>query len=209
MATALLEGIILGITLAFLIGPGFIALVNTSLQRGFISGVQFAAGIAFSDVVLIALSYLGALQFLSGSDHQVSIGIIGGMVLIGFGMYTFFQKFTMQKPVKIEIKLQTERFFRFFFKGFFLNLLNPFLLIFWIGIMSLVSAKYGIPSREINLFFAGTIGAVFVTDALKSFVAHRIKRLLNMKVLTIINRIVGLLLMAFGVLLIFRVAFLL
>ncbi len=206
MAIALLEGIILGITLAFLIGPGFIALVHTSLQRGFTSGVQFALGIAMSDVILIALSYLGALQFLSRAQNQLTIGIIGGLVLIGFGIYTFMQKYTIQKPVKIKVKLQTERFFKYFFKGFFLNLFNPFLLVFWIGVMSLVSAKYGIPSREINLFFAGTIGAVFLTDSIKSFVAHRIKRYLNMKVLTIINRIVGLLLVAFGVVLIIRVA---
>ena len=157
MLTALIEGIILGITLAFLIGPSFIALIQTSIHRGLYSGLQFSAGVALSDLTLIALSYFGALHFLSADQNQFRIGLIGGLIVIGFGVVTFTRKHTIATPVNHEIKRKTEnfftgRFFKYVSKGYFMNIFNPFLLIFWIGVMSLVSSKYEIPSKEIIVF---------------------------------------------------------
>jgi threonine/homoserine/homoserine lactone efflux protein len=205
MTSALIEGIILGVTLAFLIGPSFISLVQTSIHRGFPSGVQFAFGIVLSDLTLIALSYLGALQILQNQRNEVAVGVIGGLLLMGFGAVTFTRKYVMPAPVSIEVRVSGRGVLKYIMKGFFLNIFNPFLLIFWIGVMGVVTSKYGIPSKEILIFFAGTIGAVFLTDLVKVGIAHRIKRYLNARVLTIINRIVGVFLVLFGIALIIRV----
>lgn len=205
MTSALIEGIILGVTLAFLIGPSFISLVQTSIHRGFPSGVQFAIGIVLSDLTLIALSYLGALQILQNQRNEVAVGVIGGLLLMGFGAVTFTRKYVMPAPVSIEVRVSGRGVLKYIMKGFFLNIFNPFLLIFWIGVMGVVTSKYGIPSKEILIFFAGTIGAVFLTDLVKVGIAHRIKRYLNARVLTIINRIVGVFLVLFGIALIIRV----
>lgn len=205
MTSALIEGIFLGITLAFLIGPSFIALVQTSISNGFLAGAQFSLGIALSDLALISLSYLGALQLITSTEHQVVVGIIGGFILIGFGIYTFTRKQKIMPAMAINFKLESGKFFRYLFKGFFLNIFNPFLLVFWIGIVGLTSSRYGIHSREMMIFFTGAIAAVFTTDLFKCFIAHRIKRYLNLRTLTLINRIVGISLMAFGIGLIVRV----
>lgn len=205
MTTALFEGIFLGITLAFLIGPSFIALVQTSISKGFLAGAQFALGIALSDAVLISLSYLGALQLITSTEHQVAVGIIGGFILIGFGIYTFTRKQKIMPSMTINLKLESGKFFKYLSKGFFLNIFNPFLLVFWIGTVGLTSSKYGIHSREMLTFFAGAIAAVFITDLVKCFVAHRIKRYLNLRTLSLLNRMVGIALVAFGIGLIIRV----
>ncbi len=210
MISALIEGIAIGVTLAFLIGPSFVSLLQTSIHRGFYAGVQFSVGIVLSDITLIALSYFGALQFLGADQNQLRMGIIGGLIVIGFGVVTFTRKHRIASPVKLEISKKTEGFFnsrllKYVSKGYFMNIFNPFLLIFWLGVMSLVSSRYGIPSKEILIFFAGTISAVFVTDLLKCVAANRIKRYLNIKVLTLINRIVGMIMIAFGLVLIVRV----
>ncbi len=205
MTSALIEGIFLGITLAFLIGPSFIALVQTSISKGFLAGAQFSLGIALSDMALISLSYLGALQLITSTEHQVVVGFIGGFILIGVGIYTFSRKQKIMPAMAINFKLESGKFFRYLFKGFFLNIFNPFLLVFWIGIVGLTSSRYGIHSREMMIFFTGAIAAVFTTDLFKCFIAHRIKRYLNLRTLTLINRIVGISLMAFGIGLIIRV----
>jgi threonine/homoserine/homoserine lactone efflux protein len=205
MTSALIEGIILGVTLAFLIGPSFISLVQTSIHRGFPSGIQFAIGIVLSDLTLIALSYLGALQILQNQRNEVAVGVIGGLLLMGFGAVTFTRKYVIPAPVSIEVRVSGRGVLKYIMKGFFLNIFNPFLLIFWIGVMGVVTSKYGIPSKEILIFFAGTIGAVFLTDLFKVGIAHRIKRYLNARVLTIMNRIVGVFLVLFGIALIIRV----
>lgn len=204
MPSALIEGLILGVTLAFLIGPAFISLVQTSIHRGFSAGVQFSIGIALSDLTLIALGYLGALQIFYSERNQAVVGIAGGVLLMGFGIVTFSRKYVLPAPVSIEVRISGRGILKYIFKGFFMNIFNPFLLIFWIGVMGVVSANYGIPSKEIQVFFAGTIGAVFITDLIKVIIAHRIKRYLNARVLTMINRIVGIGLTLFGLALIVR-----
>jgi threonine/homoserine/homoserine lactone efflux protein len=214
MVTALIEGLVMGVTLAFLIGPSFISMIQTSIHRGFYAGIQFAIGVVLSDITLIVLSYFGALQFLGAEQNQLRFGIVGGLIVVGFGVVTFTRRHKISSSPHMAVNMQRKtdrlfsgRFFRYMSKGYFMNIFNPFLLIFWLGVMSLVSAKYGIPSKEILVFFAGTVSAVFVTDILKCFLANRIKQRLNIKVLTWVNRIVGLLMVAFGLALIARVAF--
>lgn len=205
MIRALIEGVILGITLAFLVGPAFISLIQTSIYRGFVSGMQFAFGIILSDFVLIALIYLGALKVLSNFKHQILVGIIGGFILILFGIYTYRRKAKISKSSTINLPLRPANIFKYVFKGFFINILNPFLIIFWLSVVSLVSAKYGVRSPELSIFFAGTLGGVFLTDTVKCLIANRIRDFLNFKVLTWMNRVVGFMLVTFGVVLIVRV----
>ena len=207
MFSVLIQGVILGFTMAFLIGPTFISLVQTSIHRGFPSGVQFAMGVVLSDLVFIALSYLGALQIFQNESNQVTMGFIGGLILMGFGAVTFTRKYVMPAPVSIEVRVSGRGILKYVMKGFFMNIFNPFLLVFWIGVMGIASSKYSIPSREILVFFVGVIGTVFLTDIFKSFIAHRIKRYINARVLTIMNRVVGVCLVLFGIGLIIRVCY--
>jgi threonine/homoserine/homoserine lactone efflux protein len=207
MTVALIEGMILGLTMSLLIGPGFITIVQTSIHRGLHSGFQVAFGISLSDITLITLSYLGAMKFLSIGSNQIAFGIIGGTVLMGFGLWTYRRRHTPYPPAGMQLKLSTGRFFKYFSKGFLLNIFNPFIFIFWFGVVSLMGAKFGIPSKEILIFFAGTISVIFTMDIIKCFVAQKIRRRLNMKILNLLNRFVGILLFIFGIALITRVIF--
>lgn len=53
--TPFLEGIILGITLAVLLGPALFALVQTSIHRGFRAGMRLAFGIFLAILPLCSL----------------------------------------------------------------------------------------------------------------------------------------------------------
>ncbi len=205
MTRVIAEGVVLGITLAFLVGPAFVSLIQTSVHRGFYAGVQFAAGISLSDITLIALSYVGLLQIYHSNQQYLAIGIIGGGIMISFGIITFNRKYSIPSNIHINLKVKTGRFFKYFFKGYLLNIFNPFLLIFWVGVMGLVTTKYSIPSQEVNLFFTACVMAVFGTDLTKVLIARKIRAYLNIKVLTLLNRIVGGMLVLFGIVLILRV----
>jgi threonine/homoserine/homoserine lactone efflux protein len=207
MIASLFEGIILGVTLAFLIGPGFIALVQTSIHNGLKSGLLFAFGIALSDLTLISLSYMGAIQFLTNESNQFYVGVIGGIILIGFGVMTFFKRYKVNTKRGIEVRVSVVGGgrIRYILKGFFMNILNPFLLIFWLGVMSFVSAKYGVATKEVVTFFTSAIVTVFLTDSVKCLIANQIRRYLNISFLTWVNRAVGLSLIIFGVVMFIRV----
>ena len=205
MIRVLLQGILLGLTLALLVGPSFFALIQTSIKNGFKSGVALAVGILWSDILCIFLAYLGASQFFSSKEHKLIMGICGGIILIVFGAVNIFQK---HPPVQHKnLIIQTINIPLTITKGFFLNILNPFVLIFWVGAVSLVSSKYEFSLFYTIVFFIGTLFVVFSTDIFKSYLALKIREILKPQLLVLLHRLAGIILIAFGLSLIYRVFF--
>ena len=198
-----LEGAVLGMTLAVLFGPALFALVQTSIYRGFRSGFLLAVGVFFSDLALVFLCLVGALQILSNDYNRLIFGIISGFILIGYGVFTFSRQvrvsengngFTEKKP----------GWLTFLLKGFFLNIANPFVWFWWISVTVGVTSNYGDDARSAVFFFTGALSMVFATDLLKVYIAKKLKGFLNEKNIRRVNRIVGILLMAFGLILMGR-----
>ena len=201
------EGVILGFTLAMLLGPALFALLQTSIHRGLKSGFFLASGIFMSDITVVIFTYLGAVQLLSNQRNYIMAGISGGIILILFGVYTFVRKVHIDENNNlIEVK-KIPGILTYMLKGFFLNIMNPFVWFFWISVMVGIGSNYGADKPAVAYFFLGTLFTIFGTDVLKVVIANKIKRYLNPKVLILINRIVGILLALFGVFLMLRVIF--
>lgn len=207
MIEAFLSGILLGLTMAIMLGPALFSLLQTSIHRGFRSGLYMAVGIFISDFLLVALSYLGVSAILTKGENTMYIGLIGGIVMILFGIFTFRKK----NPVKTEMESDTPlpvdsvRPLKYMAKGFALNILNPFLLIFWIGWMTYVSNTFD--TYETVVFFSGCLITVFSTDVLKCFIAGKIKQYLKPRIITILNWILGAVLILLGIYMILRVTY--
>jgi len=201
-----IQGIILGLTLSALLGPALFTLLQTSIHRGMKSGIFLAFGIFLSDVSVVYLAYLGALQLINQKNNYMIAGIIGGLILIGFGIYTFLHKIHIDGNNKaIEVRVPGP--FTYVLKGYFLNIMNPFVWFFWISAMVGVSSTYEDDKHGIVIFFLGTLVTVLGSDILKVFIANKIKDRLNTAILMKVNHLVGLLLIAFGLFLIIRVIF--
>lgn len=204
IAHALLAGISAGFALAFLIGPAFFALLQTSLKNGFSSGVLMAVGIFLSDLICVALAYLGASQFFSNPGNKILIGVLGGIILIIFGTYTASQK-QLHTSSEKEIDKKTHHTHYALLKGFVLNLLNPFVFIYWIGLVGLVGSSFELNEMLTLIFFSGTLLTVLATDILKCFLSHKISRLLKPDMLLWVNRGAGVILIVSGIVMIIRV----
>lgn len=202
----LLEGVLLGLTLAIMLGPAFFTLLQTAIHRGFQSGAILSAGIFLSDVTLVLLAHYGASKIIGDESNYLYFGFIGGIVLIAFGIYTFTRKVL---PAEEEKALDIARPspLTYLFKGYVLNITNPFLWLFWLSVVVSVSSNYGVNNTQVWVFFSGLLGTVLLTDLLKSFAAGLIKGFLTPRVLTIINRVVGVFLVLFGLLLMIRVGY--
>ncbi|HPT14207.1 MAG TPA: LysE family transporter [Bacteroidales bacterium] len=199
----LLQGMILGFTLAALLGPALFTLLQTSIHSGWRSGIFLATGIIISDFSVLMLAYLGALQIINKKDNYLIAGIIGGIILILFGIYTFNRKVHFDEnnnPVEIKVAGPLT----YILKGYFLNIMNPFVWFFWISAMVGVSSNFGDDKHGILIFFSGTLLVVFATDILKVLVASKLKRYLNGRILLLINHAVGILLVGFGIFLMIR-----
>lgn len=211
MLAAIYEGLLLGLFLAFSIGPAFFALINTGISYGFRSGAALAFGIFFSDLffvgVTVSLIHYGMSDLITSPKNQAFMGVIGGIVLIVYGVFHFINKAATENAEN-PIQIQSPRAYVLLIKGFFLNMFNPFVWIFWIATSTAVSSKYESNIYRVTIFFSCALAMVICTDLLKTFVAHKIKQVLNAKMLLRVRQVSGGLLIIFGVYLIYKVFFL-
>jgi threonine/homoserine/homoserine lactone efflux protein len=199
-----IEGILLGLTLAVLFGPALFTLLQTSIHRGFRAGMLIATGIILSDLAIVMLCYFGVTQLLMNQRNYLVLGLLSGLILIGFGLVTFNRKASgLNNNNGANEKMPGAT--TFILKGFLLNFANPFIWIFWISLMVGISANYDQNKTAILVFFAGALITIFGTDIAKVIIANRIKQFLTITFMTWVNRLVGVILCSFGIVLIVRV----
>jgi len=202
-----LQGVLVGLTFAVLLGPAFFSLIQTSIQRGFRSGFFLALGIFISDFSALLLAYFGATQFLGNDPRENFLfSIIGGIILIIFGTFTFIRKVSTQRQISGDSeKNGVSKPYVYIIKGFLLNSANPGMWFIWVTVVVSISANFGVNNRAIYIFLAGALGTIFATDIFKCYISHQIKHLINDNVLTWMNRLVGVVLIGFGTYLIINV----
>ncbi len=187
-----------GIVLAFLIGPVFFTLLQTSIERGFSSGFFVAIGISLSDVVYILVSYLGLIQFLQADRFRIYLAYGGAIILLAFGLYYLFiksRKLTNFNPQQVE----TRNRFKLIAKGFIINGLSPMVLFFWIATVGVATTQLGYETnKEAFIFFASIVGTVFCTDLLKAKLADKLRLLMTPTVIKVMNIILGIVLIVFA-----------
>lgn len=204
MIHPLFEGILIGLTMAVMLGPALFALLQTSIHRGTKAGVILAFGIFLSDFFIVVMSYLGAAQLLNEGKNNLVVGLIGGTILIIYGIVTCTKKVHINDSNNLLEQRRIPGPLTFLFKGFFLNFANPFVWFFWFTIMMGISGTYGSERSSVSALFGGVLFTIFSTDVLKVFIASSIKRYLTPKTLNLVNYVVGILLVVFGIILIIR-----
>jgi threonine/homoserine/homoserine lactone efflux protein len=202
--SAYFQGLLVGLTFAVLLGPGFFAMVQTCILRGFIAGVCLSIGVVLSDIFVLALCFFGITQIL-GVDprNNMWFQIIGGMVLTILGVYTFNKQAVQAYPYQNgEFIGIGNRNHLYVIKGFFLNIFNPGIWFIWITVIVSISARYGANNSSTGIFLTGILSTTLTADLLKCFVSHHISRFCGIKTMAWINHGIGIILVVFGVVLI-------
>jgi threonine/homoserine/homoserine lactone efflux protein len=200
----ILNGIELGIVLTFLVGPVFFTIIQTSIERGFGRGVLVAIGVSLSDILYVAICYLGFAQVLASTSMKVYMAYAGGAILIGFGIYHLLFK-SRATQSGLTTSVTEKRFYRYVIKGFLINGMTPMVLFFWIGTVSLATINFGYSGTgQFVLFFAALLITVLTTDILKAYLADKLRMLLTARSMQIMNIGLGLALIFFGAQLIYH-----
>jgi len=201
----IIEGVILGVTLSvfFSFGPALVAEIQTSILRGFWAAVLLAFGVFLSDAVLVTLGFVGAVQIFE--NNKTLLGLIGGVLLIIFGIVTYRRKVEVdvdsQNPA---LKQNNPGFLTYILKGFIINFTNPFVWIFWMGVVVGFTANYQADILLLVVFFTAALGTVFLFDMLKIFSAYKVKKYIQTHNIVWINRFAGVGLVLFGIYLFIR-----
>ena len=187
------EGIKLGLLLSMMIGPVFFALLTTSMDHGFKQAAILAFGVLMSDLVYVISTYFG-VHFLSQFPLiEKSLGYLGGMILIGFGLSYIRKKETNAQERETKPVSSSKSFL----KGFGINGINPFVFLFWISIASMVTVKESWEASQISLFYGALLLTVFGIDLTKGFLASQLAHLVTPRVRRFLNIGVGLLICYF------------
>jgi threonine/homoserine/homoserine lactone efflux protein len=201
MVYPILQGIAYGVVMAFMIGPVFFTLLRTSIDRGIRSGVMLAAGISISEAFIIAVCYAGIAILDNNLNFQSVMGVLGGLLMMSFGIAIVLKsrrpEALIHKP-ESSTRETRNHYIRCVAEGFLLNVLNPFVYIFWIGIVGATVIKTNYDISQTAVLFGFTVLTVFLTDVGKVYISHHISQYLTGRTLSLIDRFVGLALMSFG-----------
>jgi len=192
--SAYFDGLLYGLLFILALGPAFFALLQTALRHGFLRAILVSLGVIFIDSIFIALTLLGFSKYLEMPEVKFWLGMVGAVVLLGFGLSSWLRQTSMPNTSDDQ---QNVSLFAFFFKGILVNGLNPLIVLFWIGIIGAV-ANLGYDFENQVLFFAGFITTVFCLDVVKAFLLVRLSSFISTRLIRNINRAVGVIFIFFG-----------
>jgi threonine/homoserine/homoserine lactone efflux protein len=205
----LLQGILLGISLSFLVGPLLFAVVQAGIGQGFRAGMAVAAGIWVSDLLFVVtilwgVELLAAITAMAG--FKFWSGVFGGLLLIGFGAHSMFTKTKNPKQESNVENTSTVKpsYLRLWLRGFLINTINPGTVFFWLGIVSAVIVPNSWNQEDTLIFFSGMLGTLVLTDTLKAWAAKRIRNWLTPQHIALVQKGIGATLMIFGAVLILK-----
>jgi len=202
MINEYVNAVLLGFGLAFMVGPVFFTLIETSITKGMRAAITFDIGVILADIMFITISYFGSLTILKMIEDDPRIFMVGGMVLVSYGLYTiFYQKTKKIVTDKDLVVVESNNYVGLFFKGFFLNTINFGVLAFWLAIVIAVSSNFQMNSGRIFNYFALAIVTFLLTDIVKIAAAKQLKAKLTPVVLRKIRHALGIFFIVFGIIL--------
>lgn len=196
----LLNGIKWGFFLAVLVGPIMFSLVQAGIEKGTRVGIVMGSGVWVSDFLYILAVYLGLSAVNLPPQFSFYTGVVGGIILIFFGLVNFFVKPKQNAEDKI---IRASTYSGYFVKGFLINTINPFTVFFWITISTTEVSQLSF--NDAIIFYSGLLGTIVFTDVLKVLLAKRIRKLLTPKRMLMMRNLVGVAMIIFGIVLMVRV----
>lgn len=201
--TSVLTGIGVGllISLCFSFGPAFFSLLQTSVQYGFRQAVPFVFGVSTNDVLQVCL-LLTVMQGMEVESfmHQPWIVMVAVVVLAGLGFFMFTRKAHDAATSDALPGMQGGdlRWYAVYAHGFVINFFNPTIWIYWLSIITLASSRLENSSGQLPLFFVGVLVTTLTLDILKCKGASMLQRFLSARIMNILNKVIGTVLMGFA-----------
>lgn len=197
MFEVIFPAIITGILLSLVfIGPVFFLLIETSLTKGHRAAIVLDLGVICADLLCILVAYYGSQDLEGYIKEHPALYRIGGFIIIIYGLFMILAK---GNPKIDENQLVTTNYFKTFFNGFLLNLVNVGVVAFWISTVLLIRTQYNNDHLDFVIFMTTTLGTFIAIDMCKIFLAQKFKVYLTDKLVRKIKKYMGMILIVFGI----------
>jgi len=205
MVEAIVKGLGFGLLLSISVGPVLFSIIKQSLNNGHRGGFAFVAGVSASDISLVLLSNIFTTLLESLKLYKTEIGIAGCIFLVSMGIFfLFFKKVKVNKEGEQVFKFRKRDYAKMFLSGYLMNTLNPAIFIFW---MTTSTAVIGHTVNDRIIIFTTCLLFMLLTDCLKVLLAGKIRRKLTPHNIHILNRVNGIILIVFGIALVWGLIF--
>ena len=187
---AIFYGLGAGFLMSVLLGAIFFLLINQSLKNGYKSSFPIAFGVITVDAIFVILAILFTSQITEFLEQYSNyINVIGGFVLIGFGLFQFFQK---PKENKGHIEKGS-----LYATALSINLTNPANAAWWLSLYSIAPmSSYTLDNKII--FGIGALAGIFFTEIGIAYSAQFLKRWLSEGAIQKLNKVVGIVFILLG-----------
>lgn len=203
---AVLKGLAISLLLVFSVGPIVFTIIKQSIVNGRMGGFSFVAGIWLSDLLVVVLSNVFSEAVTSLLHFKKAIGLTGSLFLLGMGIfYLFFKKLKLRGAEESAIRISGGTHARLVIAGFFINILNPAVIAFWLT--TATTLAIGNSVRDRIVIFSTCILVNFGADVGKVLLAGKLSKKLTHRNIELINKISGLLLLIFGIALFWAVLY--
>jgi threonine/homoserine/homoserine lactone efflux protein len=201
MIEALLKGFTLGLLLSISVGPVIFSIIKQSLNNGHTGGLAFIIGVSASDLTMVLISNVFTQVFATLSSHKKEIAIAGSIFLISVGIYfLFFKRLKVnEEGQQVFVPFRKRDYARLALSGYFMNTLNPAVFLFWLT-ASTTFINHTLQQKLV--LFLVCLALVFSADIAKVMLAGKIRKKLTPHNIHIINRVNGIILIGFGLALI-------
>jgi threonine/homoserine/homoserine lactone efflux protein len=190
-----MKGLIMGFSIAAPVGPIGILCIRRTLAEGRVSGFVTGLGAATADGLYGCVAGFG-LTLISGFliHHQGGFRMAGGLFLCYLGLRTF-----LARPAESSAPSRGDSLLGHYVSTFFLTLTNPMTILAFAAIF----AGLGMASGGGNYVSAGVlVFGVFLGSTLWWFILSSgvglFRKRFSLQALRWINRISGLVILAFG-----------
>jgi len=200
----ILEGLLFGLFLSISLGPIFIALTQTAVEKGGRAGMTVGLGVWISDFLIVGVTYLFIKRIsatIESESFQFWLGMAGGIVMIAFGIGSMIKKVQLNLN---EQKHVYKDYLGFWLKGFLVNTINPFTFLFWLSTISTYIIGRKINNTEAIIFLSSILFMIVASDAFKVILAKSIRSKLKSSHIEKFSKVAGLGLFCFGLYLIIQ-----
>lgn len=190
-----LKGFALGMMLQLSVGPVFFAVFQKSISEGFREAFKMTIAVALVDAAYIVVSFTSVAALLEIQAVHMLVRGLGSAVLAYFGLKYI-------KGAKADRNMESRGDAGkggSFMYGMKLTILNPLTILFWSATFgSLISSGRlsGIGSTAI--FSLGCVLSTVIFLGAMSLLGNRISRMLNGRILKMLDYSVGVFLLCFS-----------
>ena len=190
--------VFLGISMAAPIGPVKSVLLNTGIKSGFFHAWFFSLGALTTDIMYMLVVYFGVGQFIDSPLMKIILWSFGCFVLL----YTGIENLLSLHKIEMNLKSgKRVRLRKSILSGFFMSLLNPLTILFWLGIYgSILANTTGVSTGyQIIINSIAILVGIILVDFIMSFLSSGARRLLSTRLLKIVSLISSIIMIGFGI----------